>query len=537
MARLEPGMVFDGYRLEEKLHKGGMATLWRVTRIVDTDADVRTAPGAPANVQAKPQPQPHAQAGTAARPEAQPAAQPDTPALLMKIPILGDNHDPAAIVGFEVEQMIMPKLRGIHVPHFVAAGDFTGQPYIVMEQIAGESLRARFDAAPLPVAEVVEIGIKVANALHDLHRQNVIHLDLKPSNIMFRASGEAILIDYGLARHDQLPDLLAEAFRLPMGTGPYISPEQVLHIRNDPRSDLVALGVLLYHLATGVRPHGFPTTVRGLRRRLYRDVVPPRALNAAIPPWLQEIILRCLEVDPALRHDTAAQLAFELQNPDQVQLTARAEKRERDGFLKRVRRWFHAIWMEPAPQQSASQQLTRAPIIMVAIDLNQGSEMLAEALRIAAHRILQSGPGARLACVTVQKMNRIGMDEFVDRQGRNIHVKYLVGLKHWARPLGIAPEQSTYHVLEAPDPAAAIIDYAKVNDVDHIVIGSRGSSTFRRYLGSVSSQVVAQADCTVTVVKRAGSTAAGRTPASEAAPVPASAPPLPAAAAKTTLGG
>ena len=73
----------------------------------------------------------------------------------MKIPILGDQHDPAAIVGFEVEQMIMPKLHGIHVPHFVAAGDFTGQPYIVMELIAGQSLRARFDAAPLPIAEVV----------------------------------------------------------------------------------------------------------------------------------------------------------------------------------------------------------------------------------------------------------------------------------------------------------------------------------------------------------------------------------------------
>lgn len=96
------------------------------------------------------------------------------------------------------------------------------------------------------------------------------------------------------------------------------------------------------------------------------------------------------------------------------------------------------------------------------------------------------------------------MDEFIDKEGRNIHVKHLVGLKHWARPLGIPADKITYHTLEAPDAAAAIIDYAKVNDVDHIVIGSRGSSAFRRYLGSVSSQVVAQADCTVTVVKSAG---------------------------------
>jgi len=470
MERLEPGMVVDGFRLEEKLHKGGMAWLWRVTRAGADDR--RQEP------------------------------------LLMKVPILGDNDDPAAIVGFEVEQMIMPKLTGVHVPCFVASGDFTGQPYIVMELIAGTSLRARFDEAPLPIDEVVSIGIKVANALHDLHRQHVIHLDIKPSNIMFRADGEAILIDYGLARHDKLPDLLAEEFRLPMGTGPYISPEQVLRIRNDPRSDLFALGVLMYHLATGERPHGHPTTIAGLRRRLYRDPAPPRALNASIPAWLQEIILRCLEVDPRKRHDTAAQLAFELQNPQQVQLTARAGKQTRDGFFTVTRRWFRSVGMEPVPQQSAASQLTRAPIIMVAIDLAHGSEALAESLRVASRRVLQTEPGARLACVTVQKTNRIGMDEIVDKEGRNIHVKHLVGLKHWARPLGIPADKITFHVLEAPDPSAAIVDYAKVNAVDHIVIGSRGSSAFRRYLGSVSSQVVALADCTVTVVKSAGGSAA-----------------------------
>ncbi|HZW20666.1 bifunctional serine/threonine-protein kinase/universal stress protein [Noviherbaspirillum sp.] len=469
MSRLAPGMVIDGFRVEEKLHKGGMATLWHVTRVdgkQDGDSERR---------------------------------------LLMKIPILGDNSDPAAIVGFEVEQMIMPKLTGIHVPHFVASGDFTGQPYIVMEEIAGKSLRSRFDEAPLPIDEVVSIGIRVATALHDLHRQNVIHLDLKPSNIMFRETGEAILIDYGLARHDKLPDLLAEEFRLPMGTGPYISPEQVLHIRNDPRSDLFALGVLMYHLATGERPYGFPTSVPGLRRRLYRDPVPPRALNADIPAWLQELILRCLEVNPAKRHDTAAQLVLDLQNPDQVKLTKRAEKRVRDGMFKVARRWFRSIGMEYVPQQSAATQLTRAPIIVVAIDLNFGSEALAESLRVAARRVLQTEPGARLACVTVRKTNRIGMDDLVDREGRNIHVKHLVGLKHWARPLNISAEKITYHVLEAPDPATAIIDYAKVNAVDHIVIGSRGSSAFRRYLGSVSSEVVALAECTVTVVKTPGS--------------------------------
>jgi protein-serine/threonine kinase len=80
-----------------------------------------------------------------------------------------------------------------------------------------------------------------------------------------------------------------------------------------------------------------------------------------------------------------------------------------------------------------------------------------------------------------------------------------VGLKHWARPISqdlvMEDGRLTFHVLEAPDPAAAIVDFAERNHVDHIVMGARGASTLRRYLGSVSSEVVAKSDCTVTVVR------------------------------------
>ncbi|MBC3909445.1 bifunctional serine/threonine-protein kinase/universal stress protein [Undibacterium umbellatum] len=467
--KLQSGMEFDGYRLEEKLHTGGMAALWRVTDLQD-----RHPPGQESGAQF---------------------------ALIMKVPLLYSTDDPTAIVAFEVEQMIMPKLKGRHVPHYFGAGDFDAQPYIVMEQIAGASLRSRFEEAPLPIADVVDIGIKVAHALQDLHRQHVIHLDIKPSNIMFRPDGSAVLIDFGLSRHDRLPDLLDEEFRLPMGTGPYIAPEQVLGVRNEPRSDLFSLGVLLYHLATGQRPFGHPTSVAGLKKRLYRDPIPPRSHRSDLPPWLQEIILRCLEVEPKARFDTAAQLAFLLQHPDQLQLTARAEKQAQDGYMAVLKRRFQAAGAEPALSQSASDQLSRAPIIVVALDLTGGSEVLAESLRNITRRMLQTEPGARLACLTIRKVSRLGMDDSLIQQGENIHVKQLVDLKHWARPLSLNPDKITFHVLEAPDPAAAIIDYAHNNRVDHIIIGSRGSSALRRYLGSVSAQVVAEAECTVTVVK------------------------------------
>src|SRR3954470_484034 len=208
--------------------------------------------------------------------------------MIMKMPIVDWGEGPGAIVGFEVEQMILPQLSGPHVPAFIAAAGFETQPYIVMERIAGTSLLPLIEETPLASARVAEIGARVATALHDLHRQHVIHLDLKPSNVMFRERGVAVLIDYGLSRHDGLPDLLQEEFHLPVGTGPYISPEQVMGDRTDPRSDLFALGVMLYFLATGQRPFGIPSGRRALRRRFWRDPAPPRRLNPAVPPWLQE---------------------------------------------------------------------------------------------------------------------------------------------------------------------------------------------------------------------------------------------------------
>jgi len=477
-ASLESGQVVDGFRLDECTHRGGMATLWRVSRV-----------------------------GPA------PPGEPER--LIMKVPRIKGGDEPESIVGFEVEQMIMPSLAGPHVPRFVAKGDFTRLPYIVMERIDGPSLRSRFDAAPLPIDEVVEIGWKVATALHDLHRQHVIHLDVKPSNIMCRpaadgAQGEAVLIDFGLSHHDRLPDLLEEEFELPMGTSPYMSPEQLRFVRGDPRSDLFSVGVMLYHLVTGERPFGAPDSMRGLRRRLYRDPLPPRALRPDCPPWLQEVILRCLEIRPERRYQTAAQLAFDLRHPDQVALTGRASRMERNGALDAMKRWFGALGIEHEANGGVAEHAARSPILLAAIDLLGAEPALLESARLTVQRLLLTTPGARLACLTVMKVNRIGMDELVDADGSSRHLNLLVQLKHWARPLvqalarpgkDEAAGRITFHVIEAPDPAVAIVDYARRNQVDHIVMGARSSGRLRRYLGSVSARVTAESDCTVTVVR------------------------------------
>jgi len=456
---LAAGSVIDGFRLEEPVHRGGMATLWRVTRN-----------------------------GI------------ETP-MLMKVPHIAEGADPAAVVSFEMEQMIVPRLSGPHVPKCFGVGDFAVQPYIVMEQITGKSLLSRLGDLPLPYAEVADIGVKIATALDDLHRQHVVHLDIKPSNIMFRATGEAVLLDYGLSHHEQLPDLMQEEFRVPFGTAPYMSPEQLRDIRNDPRSDLFALGVLLYFFSTGQRPFGESESLRGMRRRLWRDPPPPRQLREDYPLWLQEIVLKCLEIEPAWRYPTAAQLAFDLAHPDQVKLTQRAERLTRDPWTVALRRRFNTDLKAPRGKAPVSAQLHSAPIVTVAIDLEAEPAGVNDALRLSAQRLLAMLPSARLACLNVRRLGRIALDTTLDAQGHSKQIDRLVGLRHWAAPLELDERRLTVHVLEAVDPAAAILEFAENNRVDHILIGARQASVVRKLLGSVSAKVAAEATCSVTVVR------------------------------------
>src|SRR2546423_4864013 len=449
---IEPGAVIDGFTIAERVHRGGMATLWSVTR-------------------------------------------PDILApLLMKSPRVSEGEDPAAIVSFEMEQMIMPRLSGPHVPACYATGDFARQAYVVMERIPGKALDSRLGDLPLGYEEARVIAGKIAAALADLHRQNVIHHDVKPSSIMFRPSGEAVLIDFGLSHHNQLPDLLQEEFRLPYGTAPYMAPERLLGVRDDPRSDLFSLGVLLYFFTTGVRPFGESETLRGMRRRLWRDPYPPRKLRADYPLWLQEVVLRCLEIEPAWRYPTAAQLAFDLGHPDQVRLTGRSERVKRDPLSTVWRRRFNRGLTMPKPKSDVAAHLASSPIVAVALDTMEGSEALNSAIRLTAEQVLATLPSARLACLNVLKLGRVTIDRTLDQEGSNKHVERLVALQHWAQPLKLDENRLTVHVLEAVDPASAILEFAAVNHVDHIVIGARQTSFVRSLLlGSVSSKVAAEA--------------------------------------------
>jgi nucleotide-binding universal stress UspA family protein len=460
----EVGAELDGFRILERLHAGGMGVLFRVAAPED--------PGFP---------------------------------LLMKIPRLGYGEPAEAVVSYEVEAMVMAALKGPHVPRFLAAGDLAVQPYIVMELVEGSSLKEWTEKLPLPPEEVARLGGAVASALHSLHQQEVIHLDLKPSNVIMRPGGEAVLIDFGLAHHAHYPDLLAEESRSPMGSAPYISPEQVLGVRGDSRSDIFALGALLYEFTTGEFPFGSPTSPSGLRKRLHVEPVPPRALQPQVPEWLQEVILHCLEPDADRRYASAGQVAFDLGHPDQVAITDRGRKLSRAGVGTRLKLWFRAAGMEPVQVVRPSAHLANARIVLAAVATAHTNEALFQAQREAVGRLLHSDQKTRLACVTIVKPSSVTGAETEEDIATSQAIKHLVLLKHWAEPLQVDPASVSFHVLEGSDPAAAVLGYARANAVDQIVIGAPPPGLpLRALMGTFATKVAAEAPCTVTLVRPRG---------------------------------
>ncbi|NJD33714.1 MAG: serine/threonine protein kinase [Betaproteobacteria bacterium] len=420
---------------------------------------------------------------------------------LLKLPKLDFGSHPACYAGFEVEQMILGRVEGPHVPRLLASGESDFGPYLVMEHIAGPSFAEYAAAAPLPAEEVARLGAILASALHDLHRQDVVHHDLKPSHVILRENGQAALVDFGLAFHGHLPDLAAAESGKSLGTPAYISPEQITGVRGDPRSDVFSLGVILYLLATGRLPFGDPASMTGLRRRLYFDPLPPRCVVGAIPEWLQEVILHCLEVHAEARYATAAQVAHDLMHPDQVALTARGVRTKRAGLLVAAGRWLAALTSALPPHKSPTAHLALAPHVLVAIDTDCKSEALFQALRDATRHVIGGERHWRVSCINVLPPSLLTEQEEGAEIMRGLHMQRLIELHHWAQPLGLPQERLRFHVLEGSVVPARVIEHARASHADHIIIGARGSSGMRRFLGSVSSRVAAEAPCSVTVVR------------------------------------
>ncbi len=198
-----------------------------------------------------------------------------------------------------------------------SAEEHEGRPFIVMELLEGESLQQILRERRLTFEDIKSVGTQVADALDAAHSNGIIHRDIKPGNIMVNARGQVKVLDFGLARRastSEGPDLTASATVTGgiAGTPLYMAPEQLLGQQPDPRTDLYALGLVLYEMATGQRPFQEDLTPKLINAILNHAPAPPHTLNSSIPPELERVILKSLEKDPASRYQSVREIAVDL---------------------------------------------------------------------------------------------------------------------------------------------------------------------------------------------------------------------------------
>ncbi len=284
MTTLEAGDMLDHYRLEAVVGRGGMSTLFRAT-------DLRNGRQ-----------------------------------VAVKVPHPEMESDPVLLERFRREAEIGQQLDH---PGVVKTydGEERSRLYMVIEWVEGRLLRAILnEQRKLPVERAVHFALEMCDALDDMHKHGVVHRDLKPENVMVGAEDHIKLIDFGIAMKEDARRITHTTITPALGTPDYISPEQVKGQCGDQRSDIYALGAMLYEMLTGQPPFTGPNPLAVMNERLLNDPAPAREINPEIPPALEEILFRALERDPRHRYATAHEMAWDLEHQDQVGLEDSADR-------------------------------------------------------------------------------------------------------------------------------------------------------------------------------------------------------------------
>ena len=275
------GQILGHYRIVEKIGAGGMGEVYRAhDEQLDRDVALKVLP-----------------AGTLA--------------------------DEAARKQFRKEALALSKLNHPNIGTIHDFGTQEGVDFLVMEYIAGTTLTQKLAGGALREKEVLALGAQIAGALEEAHEKGVVHRDLKPGNILVTPKGQAKVLDFGLAKllwpvsgTTSTTEMLSDTAAV-VGTLPYMAPEQLQGEPADARTDIHALGSVLYEMATGQRAFREELASRLIDAILHQLPVSVRALNARISPELERIVLKCLEKDPENRYQSAKELAVDLRADSQ----------------------------------------------------------------------------------------------------------------------------------------------------------------------------------------------------------------------------
>ncbi|HKF47040.1 MAG TPA: serine/threonine-protein kinase [Terracidiphilus sp.] len=282
---LEAGTQVDWYRIDAPVATSGMASIYRA---VDTR---------------------------------------DNKVVALKFPHPDLEADPVLFDRFQREAKIGERLNHPGVMK-VYGGEPRTRVYMVMEWCEGRLLRTILGDGRMRQERALHIAVETLAALKYIHENGVIHRDLKPENIMVDGRDNVKLIDFGIAGDSAAKRLTYANLTAALGSPNYISPEQAKGKRGDARTDIYAMGIILYEMLTGTLPFQGANPMQVINDRLINYPIPPRVANPAVSPALQEVIYRAMERDPKNRYVSAAEFARDLEHLDQVGVEDRVEIRE-----------------------------------------------------------------------------------------------------------------------------------------------------------------------------------------------------------------
>jgi len=226
--------------------------------------------------------------------------------------------DPKSLERFTREARAASQLNHPNICTIHGIEDNNGHPFIVMEKLDGESLKQHISGQAMPLEEVLDVGVQVADALVASHAKGIVHRDIKPANIFMTPSGQVKVLDFGLAKlvhlggEDEGADQSLTAVGVIPGTAVYMSPEQARSETIDARTDLFSFGTVLYEMATGKKPFTGNNSLMTLDAVLHAKPMPPRELNPKIPIELEGIIGKAMEKDRKHRYQSAGEMRSDL---------------------------------------------------------------------------------------------------------------------------------------------------------------------------------------------------------------------------------
>jgi len=404
--------------------------------------------------------------------------------VVLKVPSMDIVNNPLVYYHFQNEVQVLAGIRHPRIVRLIQRD--RSEAYSVFEYIPGSDLRKRMDASKtLTLLKAKHYTLQIAQALDYLHSCGVIHLDIKPENIIITPMDTVKIVDFGLARRLGDSDVLQEDFTRPHGTPYYVAPEQLERYRDDPRTDLYSLSLVFYEMLTGRLPFEKSKDLKRVRRRLKLDPIPPRHFRSDIPEEVDRFIVKSLSRDPGRRYASAREYMRAL------------ERREATMAVSDGADLTHGYGgtSDTCALRSPRRPSTTHPNgIVAALRDNAQAEMVVEtALQEAVLK------GATVTLLTVVCGDR--EDDWIryaDEVSGNKWGRRLEQFAQRFRHFGIDPIVR----IRRGNPAEEIVETARNAKANVIIMGPSGQTILKRLFGGGTiARVLKHAPCRVVVAQ------------------------------------